>query len=179
MGTVAEIVPGEQAIIYQQVLREAIGRGMNAYWEYEKFLRKKEASIGSMLGATGAIYAVRRNLYTGLPQDMLVDDMYVPFSVIHQGQRAVFESGARAYDRASTRGQEEFKRKVRTLAGNYQIFQLFPGLFNPLKSPIALQLFSHKFLRLMVPIFSSCPIGASAFACFNRSHRSGNRRNAD
>lgn len=132
---------------------EAIGRGMNAYWEYEKFLRKKEAEIGSMLGATGAIYAARRHLYSDLPADMLVDDMYVPFSIINKGYRAVFESRARAYDRVSTRGKEEFKRKVRTLAGNYQIFQIFPGLFNPFKSPVAVQLFSHKFLRLAVPFF--------------------------
>lgn len=132
---------------------EAIGRGMNAYWEYEKFLRKKEAEIGSMLGATGAIYAVRRHLYSEMPSDMLVDDMFVPFSIINRNFRAVFESRARAYDRASTRGKEEFKRKVRTLAGNYQIFQLFPNLFNPFTSPIAVQLFSHKFLRLMVPFF--------------------------
>jgi biofilm PGA synthesis N-glycosyltransferase PgaC len=132
---------------------EAIGRGMNAYWEYEKFLRKKEAEIGSMLGATGAIYAARRHLYSDMPADMLVDDMYVPLSIVNKGYRAVFESRARAYDRVSTRGKEEFKRKVRTLAGNYQIFQVFPGLFNPFKSPIAFQLFSHKFLRLAVPFF--------------------------
>jgi len=56
-----------------------------------------------------------------------------------------------AYDIVSAKGEQEFKRKVRTLSGNYQVFQHFPDLFNPFCSPIAVQLFSHKFMRLMVP----------------------------
>jgi biofilm PGA synthesis N-glycosyltransferase PgaC len=60
---------------------------------------------------------------------------------------------AHAFDSAAHSATEEYRRKARTLYGNYQIFSLFPGLFNPLKSPIAIQLFSHKFLRVMVPFF--------------------------
>ena len=130
----------------------SVAGGMDAYWRYEKFLRKKESGIGSMLGATGAVYAVRKNLFPkSLPADILVDDMYIPFEVIAKGYRAVFESEARAYDQVSEQSAQEFKRKVRTLAGNYQVFTHFPGLFVPLKSPVAWQLFSHKFLRLMIP----------------------------
>src|SRR5207249_2809301 len=61
---------------------EGVGRGMGLYWKYEKALRKWEAAIGSLLGATGAIYAVRKTLFSRLPVDMRVDDMYVPFRVI-------------------------------------------------------------------------------------------------
>lgn len=129
----------------------AVGKGMDFYWRYEKFLRDCESDLGSMLGATGAIYALRRHLFSPLPLDILVDDMYLPLSVVKNGFRAVFDRSAHACDRASERGLEEFKRKVRTLAGNYQIFVHFPGLFHPLKSPVAWQLFSHKFLRLLVP----------------------------
>ena len=132
----------------------SVGEGMDAYWRYEKFLRKRESEIGSMLGATGAIYAIRKSLFPErLPADILVDDMYIPLAIISNGYRAIFESEARAYDRVSERSAEEFKRKVRTLAGNYQIFMHFPKLFIPFKSPIAWQLFSHKFLRLVVPFF--------------------------
>jgi poly-beta-1,6-N-acetyl-D-glucosamine synthase len=136
---------------FRDITGHGIGKGMDAYWRYEKFLRKKESDIGSMLGATGAIYAIRRDLFAALPTDILVDDMYVPLAIIRKGYRAVFDSEARAYDLVSAKGEQEFKRKVRTLAGNYQIFSHFPGLFNPFESPVALQLFSHKFLRLMVP----------------------------
>ena len=133
---------------------KSIGGGMNAYWRYEKFLRRRESELGSMLGATGAIYAIRSRLFPKLlPADILVDDMYIPLEIIGKGYRAVFESEARAYDCLSERGVEEFKRKTRTLAGNYQIFMHFLNLFIPFKSPIAWQLFSHKFLRLLVPFF--------------------------
>jgi len=132
----------------------SVSGGMDVYWRYEKFLRKKESEMGSMLGATGAIYAIRKKLFPKvLPEDILVDDMYIPFEIIRQGYRAIFESEARAYDRASEQGAQEFKRKTRTLAGNYQVFMHFPDLFIPFKSPIAWQLFSHKFLRLMIPFF--------------------------
>ncbi len=130
-----------------------VGQGMGAYWAYEKWLRKRESEIGSMLGATGALYAIRRNLFPRLPEDILVDDMYIPFSIIEKGYRVVFESRAKAFDRVSEKGGEEICRKVRTLTGNYQVFAHFPGLFHPWKSPIAWQLVSHKFLRLIAPFF--------------------------
>ena len=134
--------------------RGSVEGGMDVYWRYEKFLRKRESQMGSMLGATGAIYAIRKSLFPKLmPPYILVDDMYVPLQIIKRGYRAIFESEAKAYDRPSERGVQEFKRKVRTLAGNYQLFVFFPELFLPWKSPIAWQLFSHKFLRLMVPFF--------------------------
>jgi poly-beta-1,6-N-acetyl-D-glucosamine synthase len=125
--------------------------GMGSYWNYEKFLRRKESDIGSMLGATGAIYAIRRNLYPTVPPGTLVDDMFIPLAIIQKGHRAVFEPQAKAYDQPSEEGAQEFKRKVRTLAGNYQIFSNFPELLIPGKSPIGLQLVSHKLLRLLIP----------------------------
>ena len=132
---------------------ETVAKGMGAYWRYEKFLRKKESQIGSMLGATGALYAIRRNLFPEqMPADILVDDMYIPLSMIQKGYRAVFESDAIAFDNPSEYVREEFKRKVRTLAGNYQIFKNFPKLLIPFKSPVAWQLFSHKLLRLVGPL---------------------------
>lgn len=144
--------------------RGSVAEGMGAYWRYEKFLRRKESEIGSMLGATGALYAIRRNLFPDeFPFDILVDDMYIPLSIIGKGYRAVFEARARAYDQPSERGREEFKRKVRTLAGNYQIFTHFLRLFLPFKSPVAWQIFSHKFLRLVVPFFLAAGFVSNVF----------------
>jgi len=125
--------------------------GVNLYWGYEKWIRACESRLHSMLGATGAIYAIRRSIYTPLPGSIILDDMFIPLHIIRQGFRAVYDTSAKAYDRVAHDPGEEFRRKVRTLAGNYQIFGVFPGMFNPLKSPIAFQLFSHKLLRLVVP----------------------------
>lgn len=129
----------------------ATAKGVGAYWKYEKFIRAQESRVHSMLGATGAIYAIRKALFVPAPANIVLDDMYTPFKIIEQGFRAVFEEGARAYDRAAQSPKEEHRRKARTLFGNYQIFALFPRMFNPFVSPIALQLFSHKFLRVAAP----------------------------
>jgi poly-beta-1,6-N-acetyl-D-glucosamine synthase len=126
-------------------------KGINLYWNYEKFLRRCESQFHSMLGATGAIYAIRRELFTPIPQSIVLDDMFVPLRIIEQGFRAVFDANAKAYDIVADNPKEEYRRKARTLYGNYQIFYYFLGLFNPLTSPIAIQLFSHKFLRVVAP----------------------------
>ncbi len=128
-------------------------QGVSLYWRYEKFIRRQEADLHSMLGATGAIYAIRKELFVPGPVDIVLDDMYIPFKIIQQGYRAVFDNRALAFDQVADNPKEEYRRKTRTLYGNYQIFSLFPGLFNPLKSPIAWALFSHKFLRVIIPFF--------------------------
>ncbi len=133
--------------------KSVTGKGINLYWKYEKFLRNKEAQIHSMLGATGAIYAIRRSLFKPAPGNTVLDDMFIPIKIILQGYRAAFDPSAHAYDHAAENPEEEYRRKVRTLYGNYQIFSFIPEAFNPLKSPIALQLISHKLLRLLVPFF--------------------------
>ena len=127
------------------------GRGINLYWEYEKFIRKNESRIHSMLGATGAIYAIRRELFEKGPDNTILDDMFIPLKIIQKGYRAVFDEKAEAYDKVAESPREEHRRKARTLFGNYQIFCMVPAMFNPMKSPIALQLFSHKFLRVVMP----------------------------
>lgn len=135
-------------------LEEAQGKasgGIGLYWRYEKFIRRCESDIGSMLGATGAMYAIRKELFCRLPEDLVLDDVYIPLKIVQKGYRAVFEPEARIYDRVTTNAKEEFSRKARTLAGNFQIFRYLSGLFNPIKSPVAWQLFSHKFLRLIAP----------------------------
>jgi len=127
------------------------GVGIGMYWKYEKFIRKSESRMGSMLGATGALYAIRKELFPQLPNDLLLDDVYIPMKIVERGYRAIFDKKAKVYDKVFANPKEEFLRRVRTLAGNYQLFFYLGSLFNPLKGKISWQFFSHKFLRLMVP----------------------------
>ncbi|MFT5387099.1 MAG: biofilm PGA synthesis N-glycosyltransferase PgaC [Lysobacterales bacterium] len=127
-------------------------RGVNLYWRYEKFIRAQESKLGSMLGATGAIYAIRKSLYKEVPDHVVLDDMYVPLRIIEAGYRAVFDESAFVFDEVADNPKEEYRRKARTLSGNFQIFQIFWYMFIPFKSPIAVQLFSHKLLRIFVPV---------------------------
>ena len=140
-----------------------IGDGVGAYWKYEKWLRRHEAGIGSTLGVTGAIYAMRRWLWQPLPADTLLDDVLGPMRVVLRGYRVTFEPGAIAFDEASPDVSSELRRKIRTLAGNYQLLAQEPRLLMPAVNPVWLQFMSHKVGRLLVPYALVALLVASAW----------------
>ncbi len=105
----------------------------------------------SVLGATGAIYALRRDLWRPLPAGTLLDDVLSPMRAVLAGRRIVFAPAARAFDHASPDAATEERRKERTLAGNYQLLWLEPRLLVPGVNPVWLQFASHKIGRLLVP----------------------------
>jgi cellulose synthase/poly-beta-1,6-N-acetylglucosamine synthase-like glycosyltransferase len=127
------------------------GEGIGLYWRYEKALRAMESQIHSVTGATGAIYAIRRSLYEDLPEDTILDDVLTPLRIVMQGKRAVFEPRAKAYDTVACCPLAEYRRKVRTLCGNYQLAGQLPQLLVPWRNPIFVQFVSHKLGRLLVP----------------------------
>jgi poly-beta-1,6-N-acetyl-D-glucosamine synthase len=133
------------------LLQSSIADGVGLYWRYEKHLRRLESTVGSTLGATGAIYAIRRALWTPLPADTILDDVLTPMRVVMAGFRVVFDERARAYDRAPADADAESRRKVRTLAGNFQILWLEPRLIAPWRNPVWFQYLSHKIGRLLAP----------------------------
>ena len=124
---------------------------MGAYWKYEKMIRKLESLTGSVVGATGAVYAIRREMYTPMPQGTLLDDVYCPLQCYLRGGRVVFDSEAKAYDVVSDGVGTEWKRKVRTLAGNWQLFSFIKELRDPLSFGLWWKFYSHKVARLLVP----------------------------
>lgn len=125
--------------------------GAGAYGRYEHAIRGSEARAGSMVGVAGSIYAIRREDMPELPPDVLLDDMYVPLKVaLSTKKRIVLADRAEAYDEACD-DAHEFPRKVRTLAGNYQLIGKMPHLLVPLMNPLWFQLASHKLLRLACP----------------------------
>ena len=128
-----------------------VGDGVSLYWRYEKWLRRNESAVWSTLGATGAIYALRRELWRPLPAGTLLDDVLAPMRAVLDGWRIVFDEQARAFDRASPDAEAESRRKVRTLAGNYQILAQEPRLLVPVVNPVWVQYLSHKVGRLLVP----------------------------
>jgi cellulose synthase/poly-beta-1,6-N-acetylglucosamine synthase-like glycosyltransferase len=137
-------------------------RGMGLYWRIEKKVRELESASSSVVGATGALYAVRRELLTTIPEGTILDDVYLPVQVARQGKRVVFDSRARAWDDPDLGGQREFARKVRTLSGNYQLLQLAPWLLSG-DNPIRFEFVSHKLLRLAVPFTLLTALVSCAF----------------
>ena len=124
---------------------------LGIYWKIEKTVRKLESASGSVVGVTGAIYAVRRELYPQIPRGTILDDVFVPMHVARMGKRVVFQPSAIARDRIFSKKGKEFSRKVRTLTGNYQLLRLAPWLLSP-ANPLLLRFISHKLLRLLVPL---------------------------
>lgn len=124
--------------------------GTGLYWIIEKAVRQLEAASKSVVGATGAIYAVRRGLLVRVPEETILDDVYIPMHVVKQGARVVFDPQVRAWDVPDRGMRREFARKVRTLSGNYQLLQLAPWLLTR-ENPIRFEFVSHKLLRLAVP----------------------------
>jgi cellulose synthase/poly-beta-1,6-N-acetylglucosamine synthase-like glycosyltransferase len=126
---------------------EAVG---GLYWRFEQWIRKCEAICDSPVGVYGGFYAIRRELFIRQPVGMILDDMFQPLSIIRQGYRSVLDPEACVYDTWPKAVESEFHRKVRTLAGNFQLFQLAPWTLTP-QNRVLFQLVSHKVIRLIVP----------------------------
>jgi cellulose synthase/poly-beta-1,6-N-acetylglucosamine synthase-like glycosyltransferase len=129
----------------------AAGHGAAFYWRYEKFIRSNESRLDSTIGTTGAIYAIRRELFEPIAEDTILDDVAIPLAVVRRGFRVVFEPAARAYDRTSATARQEFARKTRTIAGTFQLFARERWLFNPRGNRLWFETLSHKALRLTLP----------------------------
>ena len=120
------------------------------YWRYEQWTRQCEAICHSPVGVYGGFYAIRRALVSHLPAGIILDDMFQPLSIIRQGYRTVLDPEACVYDEWPKNAGDEFHRKVRTLAGNFQLLQLAPWTLT-LRNKVLFQLISHKLMRLLVP----------------------------
>ena len=149
---------------------EAVG---GLYWRYEQWIRNCEAVFDSPVGVYGGFYAIRRELFAELPSGLILDDMFQPLSIIRQGYRSVLDCKAYVYDTWPKKAKGEFHRKVRTLAGNFQLFRVAPWTLS-LQNRVLFQLVSHKVMRLCVPyllilmLVSSATIASrsSLFALF-------------
>ena len=121
------------------------------YWSLERWLRRREADVHSAIGVTGAIYAMRRALWTPLPAGLILDDLYVPMQLVLAGHRIAFVDEARAHETRATTDGNEYRRKVRTLTGVLQLCAWMPRTLSPVHNPAWIQFVTHKLLRLLTP----------------------------
>lgn len=120
------------------------------YWRFEQWVRKCESMVDSPVGVYGGFYAVRRELARSQPEGMILDDMFQPLSIIRQGYRSVLDVEAIVFDSWPKKIGAEFNRKVRTLAGNFQLIQLAPWILTT-SNRVLFQFVLHKLMRLLVP----------------------------
>jgi cellulose synthase/poly-beta-1,6-N-acetylglucosamine synthase-like glycosyltransferase len=135
---------------------------MGIYWRIEKKIRELESASGSVVGATGALYAARRSLLAPIPVETILDDVLFPLNISRQGARVIFDGRARAWDNPDLGAGREFRRKVRTLTGNYQLLKIAPWVLSG-ENPLRFRFICHKLLRLAVPLALAASLVSSAF----------------
>ena len=143
----------------------SVGGGVDIYWKLEKFIRESEARLSSVIGATGAVYAIRRKLFQPIPPDTLLDDVVIPMRIATQGHRVGFDPTAPAFDPQTTDPVREKRRKLRTLAGNYQMLFRHPGWLMPWHTGLWWQVLSHKYSRIFAPFVMLGMLVANATLC--------------
>jgi len=123
----------------------------STYWRYEQFLKEKEGQLNALLGANGAIYAIRKKLYTPIPANTVVDDFLIVMNVAKARYQIVYDKKALAHEEIAPSIAEESKRRIRIGTGNYQAFTRLYWALNPLIGWRFFSYFSHKVLRWFTP----------------------------
>jgi cellulose synthase/poly-beta-1,6-N-acetylglucosamine synthase-like glycosyltransferase len=131
--------------------------GKNAdslYWQYETFLKTQEGRLGALLGVNGAIYAIRKSVYTPIPDDTLIDDLVIPLAAkLRTGCAITYDSEAVAREETAVYVSCEFRRRTRIGAGGFQTIVRLWSLLHPRQGWVAFTFVSHKILRWLGPFF--------------------------
>jgi len=122
---------------------------MELYWRFELWMRGRHSQIDSIFSTTGCIYAIRRSLVSPLPPDTIADDGTLSLRAFFSGYRVIFDPEAIAFDYPAAEGGE-FRRRLRTLAGLWQLFVRLPQLFTS-ANRMRFHFLSYKFGRLVLP----------------------------
>ncbi len=135
------------------LINPGTGRNVDSlYWKYETFLKRCEGRLGTLLGANGAIYAIRRELFQPIPANTILDDMVIPLLArLRTGCAIIYDPRAVAYEETPADVRDEFRRRSRIGAGGFQSLGLLGKLLDPRRGWIAFTFFSHKVLRWLCP----------------------------
>jgi cellulose synthase/poly-beta-1,6-N-acetylglucosamine synthase-like glycosyltransferase len=144
-------VSGE--LCYNNPEGSVVGEEENMYWKYEKWIKKLENQVGTILGANGSIYAIRRSEYIPLGPD-IISDFIEPLLIAANRRKVIFEPLAKSYENSCIEFQEEFQRKQRIVSRSLYGLMKHAWLMNPFKHPVlSFELISHKLLRWLSPFF--------------------------
>ncbi len=130
--------------------RNTASFGERLYWSFDRALKAMERRSGSIIAATGAIHAIRRELFRPVPSGVC-DDFVISCGAIEQGYRLAFEPDAVAYESTALSDRAEFQRKTRVIVRGLRALWALRALFNPLRYGFySVQIASHKLLRWSV-----------------------------
>jgi cellulose synthase/poly-beta-1,6-N-acetylglucosamine synthase-like glycosyltransferase len=143
-------VGGEERFIES---KDEISEEAGFFWKYETLIRRAESDFNTMIGVSGCVFALRKDLYEPL-DEALIEDFVLPLKVAAKGYKVVYEKDAIGYERAAPDTGSELKRKTRIVSGGISVVLNMRRLLNPLRHPLlAFQIFSHKICRWLAPVF--------------------------
>jgi len=149
-------------LVYVDPTGSSVGRGAVSYWSYESFLRRHESRACSLIGASGCMYSVRRSAYLPLYPEAH-GDFLIATKMIQQGLRTVFEPEAVCTEETNRRVDNELRMRVRVITQTFNDLWRHRAMLNPFRSGFyAVQLFSHKVMRYLVPLFLVLTFATSA-----------------
>jgi cellulose synthase/poly-beta-1,6-N-acetylglucosamine synthase-like glycosyltransferase len=149
-------------LVYTEVRATEVSRGCLAYWAVEDVLRRCESQLGSLVGASGSLYAVRRTSFARLPPD-IIDDFARPLQVRLEGLRTVYEPEAIGVEHANSSASSEFRMRVRVVEGTYRALEQYRELLDVRRHGLfAVQLLSHKVLRCVMPVVLAVALVSNA-----------------
>src|SRR5216684_8374081 len=149
-------------LVYVDPADSRVGRGARSYWGYETFLKEHESRAGSLIGASGCLYAVRRSAYVPLYHEAC-SDFIIATKMVEQGLRAIYAPNAVCTEQTNRRSDAELKMRVRVIAQTFTDLWRHRPMLNPFRTGFyAVQLLSHKVMRYLVPFFLIALFAASA-----------------
>ena len=151
-------------LIYVDAAASAVGKGCRSYWGYEKFLKRCESQVDSLIGVSGCLYAVRRICHARLANDM-IDDFVIATEIHLQGLRTVYEPEAIAMEDTNRRAKDEFRMRVRVIKQTMSALRRYSMALNPFRHKMfAVQMITHKLLRYAGPLLLIAALVSSGMA---------------
>ena len=151
----------------------ALSRGESAYWSVESAIKILEGSLGALMGANGALFALRKGCWSRLPADRTVmDDFFTTVTILAKGWRSVYVPTALGFERASAESSGEFRRKIRIGRANFNFLRSYLPLLDPRRPAVAYAFFGHKLLRWFSPLLLALAMLFSFLGLFTESLQS-------
>ncbi len=134
------------SLVYTNGGASATAASGSAYWRFEETIKKLEMESGSMIGADGSVFAIRRSLHQP-PPDHIIDDLYLSLKILCSGFRVIQASDALAYEESVVSGREEFRRKIRIACQAFNVHRLLWPELRGLDGITLYKYVSHKLIR--------------------------------
>jgi len=143
-------VTGDVRLISERV---SYGQGEGLYSKYEKYILMKESQISSIIGVDGAMYAIRKELFKPIPNEIILDDLVNGMNITKQGYRVIYDNEAIGYEETASEAKGEFIRRIRVCGGGFQMIFKNQGIPTRKQPFLLFQFISHKLFRWLTPFF--------------------------